>query len=145
MEQSAGHSHGEEQCRDNRFPRHVRLLTSRDFQHVFGQSEFKSSDRCLTLLARRNHRDYPRLGFAITKKKIRTAVARHHLKRLIRESFRQHKHQLAGLDIIVMGTKQAQDTPNRNLYQQLRHHWQTLARQQAQQQAQQRARECKSS
>ena len=117
---------------DNRFPRHVRLLTSREFQCVFEHTEYKSSDRYLTLLACRNQREYPRLGLAITKKKIKTAVARHHLKRVIRESFRQHKQQLAGLDIIVMGTKQAQDTPNTMLFKQLQYHWQKLAEQLAQ-------------
>jgi ribonuclease P protein component len=117
---------------DNRFPRHARLLNSRDFQHVFEHREYKSSDRFLTLLACRNQRDDPRLGLAITKKKINTAVARHHLKRVIRESFRQHKQQLAGLDIIVMGTKQAQDAPNTLLFKQLQHHWRKLAEQLAQ-------------
>jgi len=122
---------------DNQFPRRARLLSSRDYQRVFEHTEYKSSDRYLTLLACRNQRDYPRLGLAITKKKIKTAVARHHLKRIIRESFRQHKQQLAGLDIIVMGTKQAQDTPNEILFKQLQYHWRTLAKQLAQ--------ECKSS
>ena len=142
MEDSADRSNDNN---DNRFPRQIRLLTSRDFQRVFQKAEYKSSDRYLTLLACRNQYDYPRLGLALTKKKIKTAVARHHLKRLIRESFRHHKQQLAGLDIIVMGTKQAQDTPNRTLSKQLQYHWRTLLQLHVQQQAQQLIRECKDS
>jgi ribonuclease P protein component len=43
-----------------------------------------------------------RLGLAISKKQIRRAVDRNRLKRHIRESFRRHRKQLMGLDLVVM-------------------------------------------
>jgi|GEM_PF-3976772 len=41
-----------------------------------------------------------RLGMAVAKKCAKRAVDRNRLKRLARESFRQHKHSLAGFDIV---------------------------------------------
>ena len=113
---------------DCRFPRQVRLLHSRDFQTVFTHAECKSSDRYFTLLARRNDFAYPRLGLAITKKKIKTAVARHALKRLVRESFRHNKALLAGLDIVVMGSSAAGQTDKPVLFEHLLKQWHGLAR-----------------
>jgi ribonuclease P protein component len=111
---------------DYRFPRQVRLLNSNDYQRVFQNAHCKSSDRYLTLLAHRNQSGLPRLGLAITKKKIKTAVARHRIKRLVRESFRRHKQLLSGLDIVVMGSTPAMDIPNHKLSEQLEKHWHRL-------------------
>lgn len=113
---------------DCRFPREVRLLQSRDFQTVFNHTECKSSDRYFTLLARRNNFAYPRLGLAITKKKFRTAVSRHAIKRLVRESFRHNKHVLSGLDIVVLGSSAAAQTERPVLVEHLHKQWQGLAR-----------------
>lgn len=38
----------------------------------------------------------------ITKKNVRKAVRRNHIKRIIREAFRTRKNQLTGLDIVVL-------------------------------------------
>lgn len=114
---------------DCRFPRQTRLLNSNDYQRVFNHAHCKSSDQYLTLLAHRNQTDLPRLGLAITKKKIKTAVDRQRIKRLVRDSFRQHKELLAGLDIVVMGTTLAKETPNRKILEQLDKHWHRLSEQ----------------
>lgn len=113
---------------DLNFPRQLRLVQQRDFQQVFKHTECKSIDNLLVVLARSNQRDYPRLGMAIAKKKIKTAVARHRLKRAIRESFRHHKSQLRGLDIVVMGQVAAATAPNHDIYSHLEKHWQNLAK-----------------
>jgi len=83
------------------FPRLHRLLTAKDFSRVFKQST-KQSDRHLTLLGQANSRDYARLGMAVPKRQLKRAVDRNRIKRLIRESFRQHQAQLRGLDIVVL-------------------------------------------
>lgn len=117
-----------DETRDCRYPRQIRLLHSQDFQTVFTQTECKSSDRFFTLLARRNNFAYPRLGLAITKKKIKTAVARHSIKRVVRESYRLNKQLLAGLDIVVLGSTVAGQTGNQILFEHLQRQWQGLAR-----------------
>ena len=79
------------------------------------------------VLAKSNHRQHPRLGLAITKKKIRTAVARNRLKRIIRESFRHHKDSLKGLDIVVLCQSRASSVNNEVLFLNLHNHWLKIA------------------
>ena len=112
---------------NQRFPRQLRLLTQQDFERVFTSGDCKASDGVFVLLARLNHYDYPRLGLAITKKKIKTAVARHKLKRLIRESFRVHKAQLTGLDIIALTNANAVELQNEECFTRLHLLWLKLA------------------
>ena len=56
----------------------------------------------MTLVLRPNEAGHPRLGLAVPRRAVRGAVARHRLKRRIRESFRHHTEHLAGLDIVVI-------------------------------------------
>jgi ribonuclease P protein component len=110
-----------------RFPRHERLLRSQEYTAVFNDTQFKSSDQYFIVLAIANHRQYPRLGLAITKKKIRTACARNRLKRIIRESFRHHKEYLTGMDIVVLCQSRAAAMNNDVLFCRLHNHWLKLA------------------
>jgi ribonuclease P protein component len=43
-----------------------------------------------------------RLGLVVAKKHLKRAVDRNRFKRLVRESFRSHQEQLAGLDVVVL-------------------------------------------
>lgn len=45
--------------------------------------------------------DFPRLGLIVGKKTARSAVQRNYMKRVLRELFRQHRHVLGGMDILV--------------------------------------------
>ncbi len=54
------------------------------------------------MLARPNHLKVARLGLIVAKRINRRAVTRNHIRRLIRESFREHQALLAGLDIVVL-------------------------------------------
>ena len=121
--------HAEQPLSRHAFPRQARLLTRAQYQSVFDLPQGRSTDRCLTVLARQNGVDQPRLGLAISKRSAKTAVARNRLKRLVRESFRQHQQVLEGLDIIVLGRDAAQNESNPNLQQSLRRHWQRVVEQ----------------
>jgi ribonuclease P protein component len=112
---------------DQLYPRSLRLLQSKDFHRVFNQTDCKSADRCLVLLAHRNNLEHPRLGMAIAKKKIKSAVQRNRIKRLVRESFRNHRVSLLGIDIVVMSRSVAAETSNLVLLNNLQNHWKTLA------------------
>jgi len=87
------------------FPRPNRLTSAADFERVFKHAQ-RSGDRFFTVLYRRNNLGYPRIGLAIAKKSVRSAVGRNRLKRIIRESFRQAKSQLLGVDIVIMAREQ---------------------------------------
>jgi len=115
----------------NGFSRRVRLLSSNDFQKVFKQTGYRSVDQRLTVLARQNQLGYARLGLAISKRTIKTAVGRNRVKRLVRESFRQHQQSLAGLDIVVLSRNAALHASNSELVLALQTHWQRTAKQQA--------------
>jgi len=85
----------------------------------------RSSDAFFTVLARSNGHDYPRLGLAIGRKRIRRAVDRNKIKRLIRESFRQQREPLRGLDVVVMARCNGQ-AENRMIFCSLDKHWEQL-------------------
>ena len=110
------------------FPPQLRLLNGGDFQLVFKGTECRSSDKALTLLARKNGLNHARLGLAISKRFIKTAVGRNRVKRLLRESFRQHQSSLSGLDIVVLNRDAAHKTSNFELSKALKAHWRRLAK-----------------
>jgi ribonuclease P protein component len=77
-----------------------------------------------TVLSRGNEMDRARLGLAISKKHCRRATGRNRLKRLVRESFRQHAAELKGLDIVVLGQPGASRADNKEIFSSLAGHWQ---------------------
>jgi ribonuclease P protein component len=44
---------------------------------------------------------YPRLGIALTRRLVPTAVQRNHVKRIAREAFRRHECKSAGFDLVL--------------------------------------------
>ena len=76
------------------------------------------------MLCRENENELARLGLAISKKNCRQATARNRIKRIVRESFRQHQDALAGLDIVVMNQPAAKTGTNQQLFDSLTGHWQ---------------------
>jgi len=109
------------------FPRTNRLTQAADYDGVFKQAK-RSGDRFFTVLYCRNELGYPRLGLAIAKKRIRLAVARNRLKRIIRDSFRHAKNQLLGVDIVIMARDQTEQALNKDLFVSLEKHWRAVAR-----------------
>ncbi|MFG1495752.1 ribonuclease P protein component [Saccharospirillum sp. HFRX-1] len=86
----------------NGHPRAHRLLTAGDFRSVFDQVDVKAACPELLLLARTNPDAPARLGFIISRKNCRSAVARNRVKRIAREIFRTQYAQWPQLDIILM-------------------------------------------
>lgn len=84
------------------YPRQLRLLTAGDFQKVFDGVTIKVPDQKILILARQNGLEHPRLGFVISKKNVRRAVKRNHVRRIIRESFRLNQHDLPPVDMIIL-------------------------------------------
>lgn len=102
----------------NAFPRAARLLTASDYSAVFGKSK-RLSDRCWTILVCRKENSEARVGLAVAKKRAKRAVDRNRLKRIVRETFRRNKEQLAGTDIVVMNRDDTVRASNEELRQSL--------------------------
>ena len=111
--------------RGARLPKRARLLKATEFNRVFDKPA-RSSDQYFTVLARLNGFEFPRLGLAISKKRVRLAVTRNRLKRIVRESFRRKQHELCCADYIVLAGQQGSKASNRRLLESLDKHWQKL-------------------
>lgn len=84
-----------------KFSRTSRLLIKQDFQPVFANPR-KTSYRYLLALYRPNQRLDARLGIVIAKNRVKKAVDRNLIRRIIRESFRHQRQALKGLDLIIL-------------------------------------------
>lgn len=93
----------------SRFPRRARLTRQCEFQRVFDHGRRLPAGPLLLIYAA-NGLDHPRLGLAVPKRRVRLAVARNRLKRMIRESFRRHWQALPAVDIVVLA-RSGSDTP----------------------------------
>ena len=110
------------------YGREKRLLTARHFKAVFDSPSGKVPGKNLLLLARENGLPHPRLGLVIGKKSVKLSVQRNRLKRLMRDSFRQHQGILAGWDIVIVARKGLGDVENPELHQHFGKLWKRLAR-----------------
>jgi ribonuclease P protein component len=111
---------------ENNFSRELRLLTPTHFEYVFS-SAIPSVSPQLTLLARINTSDNPRLGITLAKKRVKHAHQRNRLKRIIRESFRLQRHSFPNIDIVVVGKSGLDKLSNQELFSLLSKLWKRLA------------------
>lgn len=86
-------------------------------------------DPCFRILYRATRNPVSRLGMAVSTKVCKQAVGRNRLKRVIRESFRQHQAFLSGNgshDIVVLPSRQAATICNSVLQASLARHWRNI-------------------
>ena len=77
------------------------LKKNKDFQIVYRTGK-SYANRFLVMYIRKNDLNRNRLGISVSKK-VGNSVVRHHLTRLIRESYRlQEEYFLCGYDIVVV-------------------------------------------
>ena len=84
------------------FTKEQRLLTPAAFREVFDAPERKLHQSHLMAFVSTNTHAKPRVGMAITKRKVPTAVARNLIKRQIREQFRVKAIDLENKDIVFI-------------------------------------------
>jgi ribonuclease P protein component len=94
---------------------------------VFEHNRLKVADASLLILAKPNDRQPSRLGLVVAKKNIPTAVQRNLLKRVVRETFRQHQFEIP-MDIVFLARAGANNLAAKQLTMRLRRSWETLAR-----------------
>lgn len=113
-------------CETGRFTRDLRLLKPEQFKRVFSRA-CKLGGRHLTVLVRSNHLGHPRLGLAISRKYVKTAVGRNLIKRQIRESFRRHQDIIGSFDVIVLAKPGVDRLKRQELRLLMDKYWQELA------------------
>ena len=98
------------------------MLDKASYGRVFKKAG-RSKDKLFTVLYRSNKLKRARLGLAVSKKNCRLAAGRNRLKRIVRESFRKHSHELAGIDIVVLNQAGTHKAENMALFNSLEGHW----------------------
>ncbi|MBQ1192698.1 MAG: ribonuclease P protein component [Lachnospiraceae bacterium] len=84
------------------------LKSNRDFKNVYTRGK-SLANRYLVMYVLENGLDKNRLGISVSKK-VGNSVVRHHITRLVRESYRLHEDVFnSGLDIVVVARVNAKD------------------------------------
>ena len=82
------------------------LKENRDFRRLYGRGRCAKSD-CVVVYALRNRYGAGRLGITVSTK-LGHAVVRNRMKRIIRELYRLHAHELrANWDVVVVVRQRA--------------------------------------
>jgi ribonuclease P protein component len=87
---------------DQRFRPHERLRDPEAFRRAFERKRSVSNE-LLIMYGSENGLAYSRIGISIGRKKVKSAVARNRVKRLLREVFRQTRNEWpTGIDYVVV-------------------------------------------
>lgn len=113
----------------NGFPRAARLLAPRQFQDVFANGK-RVHGTLLRLHAwvRATVSPGARLGIAVPKRVAKRAVERNRIRRIVRESFRHCRGQLATGDYVLVAQPAACNAPAPNLRTELAGLWDRASR-----------------
>ena len=87
----------------------------------------RSSDALFLVSARLNGLSHPRLGLAVGVRVAGGAVARNRIKRRVREYFRQHRHLLPMVDLVVNARAAAVAASHEQTSASLGAHWRRVS------------------
>jgi ribonuclease P protein component len=106
-------------------PRTQRLRHAAEFKRLYAQGRRLAAD-AFTAVVQPNGVGMPRLGLSVAARILRLAVQRNRIRRIIRESFRQHQQSLPALDIVVGLRSSPRDVDNAQLRRSLEKLWQKI-------------------
>lgn len=96
------------------------LKSNKDFRNVYGNGK-SFANKYLVMYVLENGTEKNRLGISVSKK-VGNSVVRHHITRLLRESYRLHEDMfISGLDIVVAARVNAKDARYREIESALLH------------------------
>ena len=96
------------------------LKKNRDFSIVYNNGK-SYANKYLVMYVLKNQKETNRLGISVSKK-VGNSVIRHHITRLIRESYRLQEDMFnSGLDIVVIARATAKDASYKEIESALLH------------------------
>ena len=96
------------------------LKKNKDFQNVYNNG-VSFANRYLVMYVLKNNTENNRIGISVSKK-VGNSVIRHHITRLVRESYRLHEDMFdSGLDIVVIARGTARDASFHQILSALKH------------------------
>jgi ribonuclease P protein component len=107
------------------FGKSLHLTQNAEIQIVCRKGRKLSSPFC-AVYTLKNNLSNPRLCVSISKKQVPKAVARHGIKRIVRESFRLHQHELPQKDIVVISYKSLRDMDKKTIREKIDQQWPRL-------------------
>jgi ribonuclease P protein component len=91
------------------FPAERRLRRRAEYRTVYDRGQ-RVPGRYVVLFVLEQDRGHPRLGITATRR-VGSSVQRNRARRLVREAFRRHQHEMASWDIVVNVRSSASDCP----------------------------------
>ena len=96
------------------------LKKNKDFQNVYNNG-VSFANRYLVMYVLKNNTENNRIGISVSKK-VGNSVIRHHITRLVRESYRLHEDMFdSGLDIVVIARVNAKNASYHDIESALLH------------------------
>ena len=95
-------------------PAQRRLRRKPEFDAVYARGR-RMGNGFFGVTARFNDEGHPRLGMAVASKLAGGSVERNRIRRVVRESFRLHQHELPAVDLVVNARPKSRGATNGEL------------------------------
>jgi ribonuclease P protein component len=102
-----------------------RIRRKREFDVIYAQGR-RFGNGFFGVTAHINEKGWPRLGLAVAVKTAGNAVERNRIRRVIRESFRLHQHEIPALDLVVSARARVRGAASNLLRAHLEPLWQEV-------------------